>query len=304
MSTPSTNTGRPELFPGAGTVGDAAGTGLNAANGTVSSAVHTGAAVRDLTDHTGQLRDELQRMTRNTATGAAIGGLRGGLFGYLGSRAYGYLAEKDSRRRDLIVALMGMGFGSAVGGYFGALKSAAAVPTLSDIIRNNAKTQGSPTLAGAPGVPPAPGTNKPQISTGQKEAHRMNSKLQAGIELVVEKTAAQEQGIGLLSGALQQKIATLQKQACGDGGVQVTRGSSQGQASSGGGAESKNSGYGKGEQKLDDDPTKGGKGKPTGATNSNSSGANFTVESNGMPDLSLPKTASAKVMATMLRSAI
>lgn len=137
----------------------------------------------------------------------------------------------------------------------------------------------------------------------------MDARLQAGVELVLEKTAAQEAGIGRLAGSLHQKLAAygLTKHA-EEQGVEQDRKSVNLTPSSSSGTkmEDKNKGFGKGEEKLDDDPTKGQSAKATGDTNITTSGKNITTETgSGMPDLSLPKSASsrnARVMATMLRA--
>ena len=132
----------------------------------------------------------------------------------------------------------------------------------------------------------------------------MNPKLQAGIELTIEKAAAREQGVGLLAGTLNRKMREMQKRA-EDQGVQVTGGGGGSPSSnSSDGMEDKNKGFGKGVEKLDDDPTKAG-AKETGQVMSAQAGKNITTETSGMPDLSLPKCANSarvKVMTTMLRS--
>jgi len=137
----------------------------------------------------------------------------------------------------------------------------------------------------------------------------MQPRLQAGVELILEKTAAEEAGVGELAGALNQKLAAagLNKKA-EDQGVEQVRASVNTTPSSATGKkmENKNKGYGKGEQKLDDDPTKGKSAQETGATEISTSGKNITTETgSGMPDLSLPKKASssnARVLSTMLKA--
>lgn len=135
----------------------------------------------------------------------------------------------------------------------------------------------------------------------------MNTRLQAGVELVLEKTAAEASGVGLLAGILHQKAAAagLTKRA-DDQGVEQARASVNATPSSSTGTrmENKNKGFGKGEEKLDDDPTKGKSAQPTGKTNISASGKNITTETGGeMPDLSLKSaSANARVMATMLRA--
>lgn len=143
-----------------------------------------------------------------------------------------------------------------------------------------------------------------QKEQSQQGVHTMNPKLQAGIELTIEKTAAREMGVGLLSSTLNQKLARLGKKA-EDQGVQVTSAGGAGSPSSNTsqGMEDKNKGFGKGKEKLDDDPTKGG--QETGAVMSAHAGKNITTESSGMKDLSLKQgslSPNAKVLATMIRA--
>lgn len=135
----------------------------------------------------------------------------------------------------------------------------------------------------------------------------MQPRLQAGVELVLEKTAAEASGVGQLANSVHQKLAShgLAKSA-EDQGVEQVRASVDNTPSSSKGQrmETKNKGYGKGEEKLDDDPTKGKSAQSTGANVISAAGKNITTEASGMPDLSL-KTASTpatRLMANMLRS--
>ena len=135
----------------------------------------------------------------------------------------------------------------------------------------------------------------------------MDARLQAGVELVLEKTAAEEAGVGQLAGSLHQKLAAagFTKQA-EEQGVEQDRKSVNTTPSSNSGTkmEDKNKGFGKGEEKLDDDPSKGKSAQATGDTNISTAGKNITTETgSGMPDLSMKKASgNARVMATMLRS--
>ena len=137
----------------------------------------------------------------------------------------------------------------------------------------------------------------------------MDARLQAGIELVLEKKAAADSGVGLLAGALNRKAAAagLTKAAAEGQGVEQTRAAVNNTPSSSKGTkmEDKNKDYGKGtDYKLDDDPSKGSGATETGSTVNVMSGKNITTEGSGMPDLSLGKQASMnqKIMATMIRS--
>jgi hypothetical protein len=139
---------------------------------------------------------------------------------------------------------------------------------------------------------------------------QMNPKLQAGVELVLEKAAAEESGVGLLAASLFHKAAAagiLDKRAAQECGLVEEVGGEGGTASSNksDGMEEKNEDYGKGADfKLDDDPS--GKGNETGKVQNVVAGKTETLETDKAKDLSLPKSASrvtsnARVMATMLR---
>jgi len=116
----------------------------------------------------------------------------------------------------------------------------------------------------------------------------MDPKLQAGVEIALQKTA--EEQSGHLSRAL-----ILQADEFGFGkdaeeqGVEEKHKSGAGTPSSNKspGMEDKNKNYGKGEVKLDDDPTKGKKSQETGETVNAHAGAHITTEASGMPDLSM-----------------
>jgi len=135
----------------------------------------------------------------------------------------------------------------------------------------------------------------------------MNAKLQAGVELTLQKAAAEQAGVGLLSHEIN---AGLHKTALENQGVQQER---QGtnytpSSASGSGMEDKNKDYGKGsEYKLDDDPSKGQSSEQTGEVQTRTAGKNITTEGSGMPDLSIGqhsnKQASGRrsVLRTMLR---
>jgi hypothetical protein len=133
----------------------------------------------------------------------------------------------------------------------------------------------------------------------------MDPRLQAGVELMIEKTAAEASGVGLLAGALKQKMA-MRKSAQEEQGVEqehksenLTPSSSQGKK-----MENKNQDYGKSsDYKLDDDPSKGQAAMATGDTVNSFAGKNITTEGSGMPDLSMKKaSANRRVLATMLRT--
>ena len=137
----------------------------------------------------------------------------------------------------------------------------------------------------------------------------MNPKLQAGIELVFEKQAADTAGVGLLSQRIKRG---LNKFATEHQGVQQEHASVNTTPSSNSspGMEEKNRNYGKGaEYKLDDDPSKGNGAQQTGEVQSRTAGTNVTVEPHGMPDLGIGndqhtnKQASANraVLSHMLR---
>jgi hypothetical protein len=132
----------------------------------------------------------------------------------------------------------------------------------------------------------------------------MNTRLQAGVELILEKTAAEESGAGLLASILHQKAAAAGLTE--DQGVEQSRTSVNTTPSSSKGTkmEDKNKGFGKGEEKLDDDPTKGSSAQATGKVSVSTSGKNITTEGSGMPDLSMKKASSsnARIMATMLKA--
>ena len=135
----------------------------------------------------------------------------------------------------------------------------------------------------------------------------MDPRLQAGIELTLEKTACADAGIGLLANSVHQKAAAagLSKRAQEDQGVEQERSSvnTTPSSSSGKRMETKNQGFGKGEEKLDDDPTKGKSGQTTGKTTISTSGKNITTEPSGMPDLSMKNASSnARIMSTMLKA--
>lgn len=101
----------------------------------------------------------------------------------------------------------------------------------------------------------------------------MNPKLQAGVEILLEKEAAVNRGDGILANAILRNADKFG----------LVKAAAQGM-------ECKNKQYGKGEVKLDDDPTKGKKAKPTGKTVNNSAGKNITTEASGMPDLTKSAT--------------
>lgn len=141
----------------------------------------------------------------------------------------------------------------------------------------------------------------------------MNPKLQAGVELVIEKTAAEEAGVGLLANSLFRKAAAagiLSKKAAEESGkVEETggEGASKPSSATSDGMEDKNQQYGKGAQyKLDDDPSKGG--KETGTVQNSTAGKTETLETDETGDKvkDALKEASgmrpnARIMANMIR---
>jgi hypothetical protein len=138
----------------------------------------------------------------------------------------------------------------------------------------------------------------------------MDPRLQAGVELMIEKTAAEAAGVGLLAGSLQKKAARMgiTKRAQEEQGVEQEHKSENLTPSSGKGKkmENKNQDYGKSsDYKLDDDPSKGQSAMATGDTVNSFAGKNITTEGSGMPDLTMKKaSANRRILATMLRSQI
>jgi hypothetical protein len=122
----------------------------------------------------------------------------------------------------------------------------------------------------------------------------MDANLIAGVELVLEKEAAQRAGSGMLAQAVQHQASRygLNKRA-NDNAVVVNKSNASGPPSSNSskGMEDKNDGYGKKDVMLDDDPAKNSKANETGKPAVAHAGVNVTTEASGMPDLSLPKTA-------------
>ena len=113
----------------------------------------------------------------------------------------------------------------------------------------------------------------------------MDPKLQAGIELTLEKAAAEEAGVGLLASSLQQKLAERMQKRAEDQVLEQTSSGKAGPPSSasGRGMEDKNKNYGKSaDGELEDDPSKG---EDTGKVVTSVGGANITTEASGMPDL-------------------
>lgn len=118
----------------------------------------------------------------------------------------------------------------------------------------------------------------------------MDAKLQAGVEMALQKTADEQQDSTLSAAILRNAEGHgLAKDAAQTQGVAQEAKSGAGTPSSNKseGMEDKNKEYGKGEVKLDDDPSKGKSAQSTGATVNNSAGAHITTEASGMPDLSL-----------------
>jgi hypothetical protein len=132
----------------------------------------------------------------------------------------------------------------------------------------------------------------------------MNARLQAGVEMALEKVAAEEAGnTHLLAKAVSQG---LQKRA-EDQLVQQQAKSENTKASSASsaGMEDKNSGYGKSTNVLDDDPSKNQNAEETGLVTNAHDGKNITTEASGMKDLSLDKNASNKdQIQSMLESLV
>jgi hypothetical protein len=120
----------------------------------------------------------------------------------------------------------------------------------------------------------------------------MDPKLQAGVELTLEKIAVEQSPANSpLGRALRQKFAEEQnvvKQ------IKKSEGYSPSSASSPG-MEDKNDGYGTSDEKLDDDPSKNSSAATTGKVNQAVGEQNITTEARGMPDLSIDqhKVASA-----------
>jgi hypothetical protein len=127
----------------------------------------------------------------------------------------------------------------------------------------------------------------------------MDPRLQAGVELALEKTASEESGAGMLANTIHQKLAEQ------DQGVEQVHKSENKTPSSSSGKrmETSNADYGKSsDYKLDDDPTKGQGANTTGDTVIATSGKNITTEISGMPDLSMKKASSnQRILSTMLK---
>lgn len=139
----------------------------------------------------------------------------------------------------------------------------------------------------------------------------MEAKLQAGIELVLEKEAREEAGTGLLAAHINQGVQKLgmEEQVVQQEHASVNLNPS---SKSSDGMEDKNEQHGKGSEfKLDDDPSKGRAVDSTQLGNSaqnRTAGTNVTVETKGMPNLEIgtkqhDKQASSNlaVLRTMLR---
>lgn len=119
----------------------------------------------------------------------------------------------------------------------------------------------------------------------------MQPRLQAGVELVLEKTAAEKTGIGMLTGSLNQRLHKLAE----DQGVKQEAAGGQGSAPADQGMETRNKQFGKGTK--DTDYGKKG-GEQTGkVTNLNGAG-NVTSEANCSEKKA---SLNAKVLGTMLR---
>jgi len=123
----------------------------------------------------------------------------------------------------------------------------------------------------------------------------MDATLIAGVELVLEKEAAQRAGSGMLAQAVKHQANRfgLSKKASEVHNVVVNKSGATGPPSSNSskGMEDKNDGYGKKDVMLEDDPAKNSKANETGKPAVAHAGKNVTTEASGMPDLSLPKTA-------------
>ena len=133
----------------------------------------------------------------------------------------------------------------------------------------------------------------------------LNPALVAGVELILEKTAAERTGISNViakhAGALGLiKGAATQEQ---EGATQVRAGTSGAPSSSSSkGMEDKNKDYGhSADRQLDDDPSKkNGKADDQGRPSVTTGSKNITSEASGMPDLSLKSAADIAANARVL----
>ena len=127
----------------------------------------------------------------------------------------------------------------------------------------------------------------------------MNPKLQAGVEVALEKTARSVSGKGLLSDAINSRL----RKYADDQLVQQEHASSNTSpsSSSSAGMEDKNSGYGKSTNVLDDDPSKDQNAQETGSVTNAVSGRQITTEPSGMPDLAQKQASNRSKIKSMLQ---
>jgi len=121
----------------------------------------------------------------------------------------------------------------------------------------------------------------------------MQPRLQAGVELVLEKTAAEKAGVGMLTGSLNQKLQKLSE----DQGVKQEAAAGQGSAPADKGMEQRNKSFGKGTTDTDYDKKSGG--EQTGKTTNLNGAGNVTSEAS-CAEKKASLSSNARILRTML----